>query len=130
MKNPLVDALTGLFLVLPNIRFPVPLDGSDALSARARSVTRQVEDYLLPRARRLDAPLLAVVGGSTGAGKSTIVNSLLGQTVTQAGVRRPTTTAPTLICNQADRGWFRSGAVLPELSGPIMRRRGRGPCAS
>ena len=79
MKNPLVDALTGLFLVLPNIRFPVPLDGSDALSARARSVTRQVEDYLLPRARRLDAPLLAVVGGSTGAGKSTIVNSLLGQ---------------------------------------------------
>lgn len=115
MKNPLVDALTGLFLVLPNIRFPVPLDGSDALSARARSVTRQVEDYLLPRARRLDAPLLAVVGGSTGAGKSTIVNSLLGQTVTQAGVRRPTTTAPTLICNQADRGWFRSGAVLPEL---------------
>ena len=30
MKNPLADALTGLFLVLPNIRFPVPLDGAEA----------------------------------------------------------------------------------------------------
>ena len=115
MKNPLADALTGLFLVLPNVRFPVPLDGAEALAARARAVNRQVEDYLLPRARRLDAPLLAVVGGSTGAGKSTIVNSLLGEVVTRTGVRRPTTTAPTLICNGEDRDWFRSGAVLPEL---------------
>lgn len=115
MKNPLADALTGLFLVLPNIRFPVPLDGAEALATRARAVNRQVEDYLLPRARRLDAPLLAVVGGSTGAGKSTIVNSLMGEVVTRTGVRRPTTTAPTLICNREDRDWFRSGAVLPEL---------------
>ena len=74
-----------------------------------------MEDYLLPRARRLDAPLLVVVGGSTGAGKSTIVNSLLGEVVTRAGVRRPTTTAPTLICSREDLDWFRSGAVLPEL---------------
>ena len=35
MKNPLADALTGLFLVLPNIRFPVPLDGAEALATRA-----------------------------------------------------------------------------------------------
>ena len=115
MKNSLADALTGLFLVLPNIRFPVPLDGAEALATRARAVNRQVEDYLLPRARRLDAPLLVVVGGSTGAGKSTIVNSLLGEVVTRAGVRRPTTTAPTLICSREDLDWFRSGAVLPEL---------------
>ena len=115
MKNSLADALTGLFLVLPNIRFPGPLDGAEALATRARAVNRQVEDYLLPRARRLDAPLLVVVGGSTGAGKSTIVNSLLGEVVTRAGVRRPTTTAPTLICSREDLDWFRSGAVLPEL---------------
>ena len=39
-------------------------------SPRAELV-RQLDDYVLPRLRRLDAPLLTVVGGSTGAGKST-----------------------------------------------------------
>ena len=38
----------------------------------------QLEDYVIPRVMTLDAPLLAVVGGSTGAGKSTLVNSLVG----------------------------------------------------
>ncbi len=38
----------------------------------------QLEDYVLPRLIQIDAPLLAVVGGSTGAGKSTLVNSLVG----------------------------------------------------
>ena len=33
---------------------------------------------MIPRLMTLDAPLLAVVGGSTGAGKSTLVNSLVG----------------------------------------------------
>ena len=34
----------------------------------------------------MDAPLLMVVGGSTGAGKSTLVNSLVGAPVSPAGV--------------------------------------------
>ena len=38
----------------------------------------QIEDYLLPRLDQMDAPLLMVVGRSTGAGKSTLVNSLVG----------------------------------------------------
>ena len=37
-----------------------------------------------------DAYVLALVGG-TGVGKSSIVNALAGETVTKAGVRRPTT---------------------------------------
>ena len=37
----------------------------------------------------LDAPLLAVVGGSTGAGKSTLVNSLVGTRVTEPGRAAP-----------------------------------------
>ena len=39
---------------------------------------------------RPDAYVLALVGG-TGVGKSSIVNALAGETVTPAGVRRPTT---------------------------------------
>ena len=66
----------------------------------------QVDDYLLPRLRRVDAPLLAVLGGSTGAGKSTITNSLVGSDVTTAGVLRPTTRAPVLVCHPDDMAWF------------------------
>lgn len=46
-------------------------------------------DYLLPQLRQIDAPLLAVVGGSTGAGKSTLVNTLVGDDVTKVGWLRP-----------------------------------------
>lgn len=75
----------------------------------------QIEDYLIPRLNSIDAPLLAVIGGSTGAGKSTISNSLVGEVVSQAGVLRPTTRSPILLCNPADQEWFVSGGVLPDL---------------
>jgi hypothetical protein len=56
-----------------------------------------------------------VVGGSTGAGKSTLVNSLVGSQVTTAGVLRPTTRAPVLACNPADVSWFEDDRILPGL---------------
>ena len=75
-----------------------------------------MDDYLLPRLRRLDAPLLAVVGGSTGAGKSTLVNTLVGANVTKAGWLRPTTRGPVLVCSPDDVPWFTADRILPELS--------------
>lgn len=89
---------------------------ADAAAERtAGAVVDQVQDYLLPRLRSLDAPLLAVVGGSTGAGKSTLVNSVVGEQVTSAGVLRPTTRAPVLVCAEPDAGAFLDGRVLPGL---------------
>jgi energy-coupling factor transporter ATP-binding protein EcfA2 len=88
-------------------------------------VVDQVDDYLLPRLRDLDAPLLTVVGGSTGAGKSTLVNSVLGATVTAPGVLRPTTRAPVLVCATSDRAYFEDERVLPGLA----RTTGTGPDA-
>jgi len=76
----------------------------------------QVEDYLLPRLRQMDAPLLMVVGGSTGAGKSTLVNSLVGAPVSAAGVLRPTTRAPVLVCHPDDVRWFEDERILPGLA--------------
>jgi hypothetical protein len=61
----------------------------------------------------MDAPLLIVVGGSTGAGKSTIVNSLVGAEVSPSGVLRPTTRAPVLVCHPSDVRWFEGDRVLP-----------------
>lgn len=45
------------------------------------------------------APLLAVVGGPTGSGKSTLVNSLVRAPASRTGVLRPTTRKPVLVCH-------------------------------
>lgn len=78
-------------------------------------VLDQLSDYVLPRLVQLDAPLLAVVGGSTGAGKSTLVNSLVGERITESGVLRPTTRSPVLVHNPADAHWFQPDRILPDL---------------
>ncbi len=111
----LVDAFRTLDSTIQVAQFPLPLDGAASLRSLSESITHQVRDYLLPRATRLDAPLLAVVGGSTGAGKSTLVNSLLRAQVTRPGVLRPTTKSPVLVCHPDDEAWFRSENVLPDL---------------
>ena len=61
-------------------------------------------------------PLLAVVGGSTGAGKSTLVNSLVGSVVSRSGVLRPTTRSPVLVHHRQDERWFTGSRVLPGLA--------------
>lgn len=93
----------------------LPLETADVDSARAlqRSLSDQIEDYLLPRVQAPDAPLLVVVGGSTGAGKSTLVNSIVRSRVTESGVLRPTTTSPILIHHPDDEAHFQSDRVLP-----------------
>ena len=75
----------------------------------------QLEDYVLPRLMTIDAPLLTVVGGSTGAGKSTLVNSLVGRKVSEPGVLRPTTRSPVLVHNPDDAEWFGQDRLLPDL---------------
>ncbi|WP_040337065.1 ABC transporter [Candidatus Blastococcus massiliensis] len=112
----LPDALQALRDLLAAAPLHLDVPGRDEASRSARAVVDQIDDYLLPRLRDLDAPLLAVVGGSTGAGKSTLVNSLLGTPVTTAGVLRPTTRAPVLVCSPADRAAFAGDRVLPGLA--------------
>jgi hypothetical protein len=98
--------------------FVLPLDVAGVAEARHEraALVGQLDDYLLPRLRSLDAPLLAVVGGSTGAGKSTLVNSLLRQPLSRSGVLRPTTRSPLLVHHPDDAGWFNGDRVLPTLA--------------
>lgn len=88
----------------------------DDAAAEARAVVNQLDDYILPRLANLDAPLLAVIGGSTGSGKSTLVNALLRERVSNPGVIRPTTRQPVLVANPHDAEWFNSPQVLPGLT--------------
>ena len=55
-----------------------------------------IREYLLPRLSDLEAPLLAVVIGSTGSGKSTLVNSLAQERISDPGPIRPTTRVPVI----------------------------------
>lgn len=106
----------------------LPLAVPDVGRARlaARNAVAQLDDYILPRYRSLDAPLLAVVGGSTGAGKSTLVNALVGHPVTRSGAIRPTTRQPILLHHPADAAWFEGQRVLPTLN-RIRGTVSRGP---
>jgi hypothetical protein len=102
----LVASLRRVRAELARIRFPLAVPGADDSATSARTLLAQLDDYLLPRLARLDAPLLVVVGGSTGAGKSTLVNSMVRAPVSRAGVLRPTTRAPVLVSAPGDMPWF------------------------
>lgn len=101
---------------LASVSLPLALPGVEQARLEIRNSVAQLDDYILPRYRSLDAPLLAVVGGSTGAGKSTLVNALVGHPVTRAGAIRPTTRQPILLHHPADAAWFEDLRVLPSLS--------------
>lgn len=89
----------------------------DTASTRAliASVARQLDDYILPRSASMDSPLTIVVGGSTGAGKSTLVNTLLGEPLTQSGAIRPTTRHPVLLYRAEDEAALAPDRFLPTL---------------
>jgi hypothetical protein len=114
--TPLESALAELRAAVVPVNLPLPLPGADEQRKVAEEIIRQLDDYILPRLATIDAPLLAVVGGSTGAGKSTLVNSLVGRQVSAPGVIRPTTRAPVLVHHSSDARWFTDDRILPGLA--------------
>ncbi len=112
----LLAALDGLGEQLAELRLPLDVAGAAQARTLRRETADQLSDYVLPRLRRLDAPLLAVVGGPTGAGKSTLVNSLVGARISAAGVLRPTTRSAVLAYHPGDNAWFEEPRILPGLT--------------
>lgn len=98
------------------IDFPLAAPSAATAVAGTDAIRAHLDDYLLPRLTNLAAPLLVVVGGSTGAGKSTLVNSLVSAPVSAAGVLRPTTRNPVLVCHPTDAAWFRGQHLFSSLT--------------
>lgn len=112
----LVSAVEALRDAVGAASLPLDVPSRTRAEASRKALLQQLDDYVVPRLRSLDAPLLAVVGGSTGAGKSTLVNSVVGERVSRSGVLRPTTTSPVLVHHPDDRHWFEDARILPDLA--------------
>lgn len=111
----MVTTLVRLREALETAQLPLSIPDVEVARRARVEMLDQLEDYVLPRLIQIDAPLLTVVGGSTGAGKSTLVNSLIGTRVTEPGVLRPTTRSPVLVFNPSDAAWFNNPRILPDL---------------
>lgn len=111
----MLTALVRLRGALQGAVLPLDLPQAEEERSNRLAMIDQLEDYVIPRLTAIDGPLLTVVGGSTGAGKSTLVNSLVGHRVTEPGLLRPTTRSPVLVHNPADAEWFGQDRILPDL---------------
>ncbi len=101
---------------LRTLELPLPVGGAEDARREVAAALTQLDDHVIPRVESLDAPLLVVVGGSTGAGKSTLVNSVVGEAVSRSGAIRPTTRRPVLLHHPADEPWFTGTRILPGLA--------------
>ncbi|QCR53314.1 ABC transporter [Brachybacterium sp. SGAir0954] len=101
---------------LRTLELPLPVEGAEDARREVAAALTQLDDHVIPRVESLDAPLLVVVGGSTGAGKSTLVNSVVGEAVSRSGAIRPTTRRPVLLHHPADEPWFTGTRILPGLA--------------
>jgi energy-coupling factor transporter ATP-binding protein EcfA2 len=83
---------------------------SEAALARARQLADHLRGHIRVRAASLDAPLVVLLLGPTGAGKSTIFNTIAGRSASPTGVLRPTTRVAVVLVHPADRDSLVEGA--------------------
>jgi energy-coupling factor transporter ATP-binding protein EcfA2 len=84
---------------------------SEPAAIRARQLVDHVRSHVRVRANSLDAPLVVLLVGPTGAGKSTIFNTIAGRAASPTGVLRPTTRTAVVLAHSTDRAGLREGAL-------------------
>jgi energy-coupling factor transporter ATP-binding protein EcfA2 len=90
----------------------------DEAARRIRQLRDHLAGHVLPRARSLDAPLLVLLLGPTGAGKSSLLNALAGFRASPSGVIRPTTRSVVVVARpEARSALLADGGALVTLAG-------------
>ncbi|MBA2373313.1 MAG: GTPase domain-containing protein, partial [Chloroflexi bacterium] len=84
---------------------------SEAAAARSTSLRDHLAGHLRVRAASLDAPLLVLLLGPTGAGKSTLFNTIAGRPASPTGVLRPTTRIAVVLVHPDDRAPLLDGTL-------------------
>lgn len=82
---------------------------SEAAATRATRLADHLAGHVRVRAASLDAPLLVVLVGPTGAGKSTVFNTIAGWAASETGVLRPTTRVAVVLLHPEDREGLAQG---------------------
>ena len=113
-------ALESIVDSLDGARFVIPGERRDLGEPARDGVVQTVRQYLLPRLREPDAPVVAALVGLSGVGKSTILNSLAQERISPTGVLRPTTTNGVLWAHRshAARYWTEFVGRVTEQIGP------------
>jgi energy-coupling factor transporter ATP-binding protein EcfA2 len=84
---------------------------SIAASERASQLRDHLRGHVRVRANSLDAPLLILILGPTGAGKSTLFNTLAGRAASPTGVLRPTTRQAVVLVHPDGRDALLEGSL-------------------
>lgn len=84
--------------------------------ARARQLHNHLAGFVRPRLADIDAPLLVLLLGPTGAGKSSLLNTIAAAEVSKAGVLRPTTRDAVLFASERDSGRILNSGRLGSIA--------------
>lgn len=87
-------------------RLDLPFSDADWRDQQRRDLAKSLQRYLLPRLTDDDAPVVAIIVGLSGTGRSTIVNALAGRRVSPTGTIRPTTTTPVIWAHRRHAGRY------------------------
>ena len=92
---------------------------SEAAGGRASRLRDHLARHLRVRARSLEAPLVVLLLGPTGSGKSTLFNTLAGHTLSPTGVLRPTTRTAIVLAAPDDRAALEAGPLAGLAPGQV-----------
>ena len=105
---------------LADRRFAFPT-ANPAAEARTRQLHDHLDGFVLPRLADIDAPLLVLLLGPTGAGKSSLLNTIAGAEVSKAGVLRPTTKDAVLYTSESDSNRILGSGRLAAIAKERLR---------